>query len=186
MMLTKKYDYSLFGALLFLIFAYPASAQHKLSDISLITIDDFKGVPPKNSTFPIYTNSRVFYRIDTVMQKSEHKFKVRIKTKVEMYHEGSFWNTTLVKMDAVPRMLNHEQGHFYIAHIAANKLEKELPSFTFTENWKEEVNKRFHELNRKFGEMDVKYDKETMHGRNLTAQKKWDTWIREQLYLFGN
>ena len=50
----------------------------------IINIDDFKGVFTKNSTFPVYLNSRVFYRIDTFLQKFEHKFEGSIKTKVEM------------------------------------------------------------------------------------------------------
>ena len=50
----------------------------------MLTIDDFNGVSSKNSTFFIYLNSKVFFRIYTVLQKSEHKFEGSIKTKVEM------------------------------------------------------------------------------------------------------
>lgn len=108
-------------------------------------------------------------------------FNVKIATKVELYGDGSFWDRKKVKKDAVPRLLNHEQGHFYIAHIAANLIEEEILKTVFTQNWQEEVRNKFHELNRKFNQMDVKYDQETMHSRNLKTQEKWDKWIKEQL-----
>lgn len=177
----KKEFYQGFFIVLLTILPSFVFAQHKFSDIQLIEVGDFQAKPPENSKFPIYTNSRVYYRIDTVIQNSKNKYEVHVKTKVEMYKEGSFWDSVMVKQDATARMLNHEQGHFYIAHIAANKLEKELSSLTYSENWKEEVNKKFHELNKKFGRMDVDYDEETLHGRDLTAQRKWDKWIRKQL-----
>lgn len=168
-------------AMLFTFIAPSAFAQHKLADIPLISVGDFQATRTKDSPFPIYINSRVYYRIDTVIQKSANKFEVWIKTKVDLYREGSFWDKSAVKEEDVPRLLKHEQGHFYLAHIAANKLEKELPKFTFTENWQEEVRNKFHELNRKFGKMDAEYDQETLHSRNLKAQEKWDKWIRKQL-----
>lgn len=171
-----------FSCLLFLAaFASTCFAQHKFADIPLIKISDFEGQPPSNSKFPIYTNSRVYYRIDTAIQVSEIKYKVIVKTKVELYHEGSFWDQKKVNSDVRERMLNHEQDHFYIAHIAANKLESELSSITYTSDYQEEVRNKFHELNRKLAEIDVKYDKETQHSRNLKAQEKWNIWVKKQL-----
>ncbi|TSJ43116.1 DUF922 domain-containing protein [Mucilaginibacter corticis] len=157
-----------------LTFTVYAHAQHKLDEIPLLKVEDYKGKIPENAPFPIYTNSRVYFRIDTVIQKDPHQFQVGIKTKVEMYQPGSFWNTALVPENTVQRMLKHEQGHVYIAYIAANLIEKEMLTFTFTDNWRTEVGQKFHELTQKYGKMDGDYDNETMHSRDLAEQEKWN------------
>lgn len=177
----KKHFHALLGAMLFAMLAVPVFAQHKLAGIPLITVDDFQGRAPKDAPYPIFINSRVYYRVDTVIQKSANKFQVFIKTKVDLDREASFWKSTEETTADRERLLKHEQGHFYLAHIAANKLEKALAAVTYTANWKEEIRAKFHELNREYGKMDAKYDQETLHSRDLKAQVKWDKWIRKQL-----
>lgn len=58
------------------------TAQHRLIDVPKITLEDFQGQVPENSTFPIYINSRVYYRIDTAISKGVDRFKVGVKTQV--------------------------------------------------------------------------------------------------------
>lgn len=175
----KKFYYTV--VYLISVCCFNGFSQHKLREIPMLKIEDFEGLSDANSKFPLYTSSRVYYRIDSVFKISDKKFKIKIKTKVEMYKPGSFWDKSKVTAEAEPRMLEHEQGHFYIAHIAANRLEKQLAEEVFSENWAVEVRQRFNELNRKFAKMDHEYDDETLHGRNVKKQDKWNQWIKEQL-----
>ncbi len=171
----------LLAIIILLISITQAHAQHKLAEIPLLKVEDYKAKVPENAPYPIYTNSRVYFRIDTVIQKAPHQFQVAIKTKVEMYQPNSFWNTAVVRENTVQRMLTHEQGHVYIAYIAANLIEKDMLTFTFTDNWRAEVSKKFQELNQKYGKMDGDYDNETMHSRNLAVQEKWNKKLVDAL-----
>lgn len=119
-----------------LILENPVFSQHKLADIPLIKLSDFEASPPEDARMPIYINSRVYYRIDTVIQKDNH-YKVEVKTKVDMQKNESFWNKSKVKSESEERLLNHEQGHFYLAHIAANRIETEIAKMKFGEDWRE-------------------------------------------------
>lgn len=166
--------------LVLLIMENLAFAQHKLAEIPLIQLSDFEAAPPEDAKMPIYINSRVYYRIDTVIQMGKH-YKVEVKTKVDMQKNESFWDKSKVKTESEDRLLNHEQGHFYLAHVAANRIETEIAKMKFGEDWKEGVRNRFRELNQQLYKEFLKYDQETQHGRDQKAQEKWDKWIRKQL-----
>ena len=157
-----------------------AFSQHKYSEIPLIQISDFEATPPQDAQMPVYINSRVYYRIDTAIKKGKH-YKVEVKTKVDMQKDASFWDESKVRPESQARLLNHEQGHHYIAHIAANRIEEEIAKEKFGENWKEEVRNKFRELNQQYYKEYLKYDEETQHGRDAKAQEKWDKWIKKQL-----
>lgn len=51
----------------------------------------------------------------------------------------------------------------------------------FTENWKEEVRSKFHELLERHYNEYLIYDKETRHGNDIKNQKKWNDWFKWML-----
>lgn len=156
-------------------------AQKKLKDVPILTISDFRAPVPRNARFPIYFKYRIYYKIDTVIEKSNNKYQVFVKTKIEPRPEESYWDTERVHMKDVSQMLMHEQGHFYLAYICGSNIEKTMPTFNFTVNWKEEVRKKFFELLSSEDETNIRYDEETAHGLRLKQQTKWNKWMQEEL-----
>jgi predicted secreted Zn-dependent protease len=155
-------------------------SQFRYAEVPIIKIEDYKG-NRGGAKFAAYTTSRVYYRIDTAIKLSDNKFKVLIRTKVEMNKEASFFDTTRLHKEYIPKLLNHEQGHLYLAYIAANKLEREMAKLKFSSNFVAEVRDKFREFNQIFGQDDLLYDKETNHSGNDKAQKKWDEKFRKLL-----
>lgn len=167
-------------SLLFFCISSVASAQHKSEDIPLIEVSDFEAEVPEDARMPIYINSRIYYHIDTVIKKRRF-YRVGIRTTVEMQKNESFWDHEKVKPKDEAKMLEHEQGHFYLAHIAANSIEKDMLKYKFTENWKEEVRSKFHELLRKHHNEYLAYERETRHGSDSEQQEIWNSWFKWQL-----
>lgn len=167
-------------SLLFICFSSVAFAQHKFEDIPLIKISDFEAEVPEDAWMPIYINSRIYYRIDTVIEKRK-SYRVGIRTKVEMQKNESYWNRDKVKPEDEARMLNHEQGHIYLAYVFANSIENDMLKFKFTENWVEEVRAKFHELLGQHYDEYLAYDKETRHGNDAEKQEIWNSWFKWKL-----
>lgn len=155
------------------------SAQFKLSDIPVLGKDDFQAPVPKRSEFWINISSVIYYRIDSVAQEGD-QFRVWIKTKVEMQKHLSFWNHKKVKPKYEAQLLLHEQGHFYMSHIVANRLEKLMPGFVFSENYQQEVREKYNELQGKLYHQFSNYEKDTKHGMDVEKQKEWTGWLRRQ------
>src|SRR5690606_37381514 len=125
-----------------------ASAQFKHSDIPLISVNDFQAPVPRKARHWIGIQSQIRYRIDSVIRKGD-QFRVVIKTKVEMQRDRSYWNRKKVKPKYEAQLLLHEQGHFYVSHIVANRLEAHIGKLLFSENYSQEVREKFDELHPK-------------------------------------
>lgn len=92
---------------------------------------------------------------------------------------GKSW-TTLKEKD----LLIHEQGHFNIIEIINRKLRKSYTHYTLSnfndfEVFYDEIYKKLFKKERV--EMNALYDKETIHGKDLEAQKRWDIKITKML-----
>jgi hypothetical protein len=82
--------------------------------------------------------------------------------------------------------LNHEQRHFDIAKIAAERfkqrvLREQLPAGNFDGP----INVDYLESYREMTNMQKLYDDETMHGSNESAQERWNGYIDKELRKFG-
>lgn len=79
-------------------------------------------------------------------------------------------------------MLNHEQGHANIGYLLLKEAEVKISNQKYTErNFKSLTEKTGNEVKAYFSAMQKRYDNETQHGMDLSAQKKWDEYIANQL-----
>ncbi len=157
----------------------PVFAQFKLSDVPLISKEDFQGPVPKKAKYGIMIQSKIFYKFDSVVREGD-QIRVRIKTRVEMQRDGSYWNHKKVKPKYDAQLLLHEQGHFYVSHIVANRLEAHIAKLRFSENYMQEVREKFNELQGKLYHQFSNYDKDTKHGMDADKQREWTGWLRRQ------
>lgn len=78
-------------------------------------------------------------------------------------------------------ILAHEQLHFHIAEITARKLRKALTSKRYTKNYAREINELYERELNAGEEMQQSYDRESQHGINDVAQKRWSEKVPKLL-----
>ncbi|MDB5124345.1 MAG: hypothetical protein JWP94_2474 [Mucilaginibacter sp.] len=82
--------------------------------------------------------------------------------------------------------LNHEQRHFDIAKIAAERFKQKILSEQLPPgNFDGPVNVDYLESYREMTDMQKLYDDETRHGANESAQARWSVYIDKELRKLG-
>jgi len=167
----------------------------KWSENSKLTWNDFTGNPPSNPQNHAYTYTIIDYShsIESLpMQECKFTF-----TKVDTQAFMVSFNSWSIKQSI--SLLNHEQGHFDIAKIHAQKLEqfleqqlgKEIECVPISVSndkttrmeivAKEITENIFQSLENEWYEMDTNYDEDTQVGTSLLKQEEWDKIINSKL-----
>ena len=82
--------------------------------------------------------------------------------------------------------LNHEQRHFDIARIIAERFKNNIIAAPLpVENYDGAINVAYLETLRQAYAMQTLYDKETSHGTDNAGQEEWNRRIDEQLRYYG-
>jgi hypothetical protein len=78
--------------------------------------------------------------------------------------------------------LNHEQRHFDIAKIAAERFKHRILAEPLTpETYEAFINMEYLDAYRDMYDLQKAYDKETSHGTNVSAQASWNERINKEL-----
>ncbi|QJD78361.1 DUF922 domain-containing protein [Spirosoma rhododendri] len=82
--------------------------------------------------------------------------------------------------------LNHEQRHFDIAKLIAERFKRKLTPETLTlADYNSEIQYQFIESFRDMNKLQEQYDRETQHGINQAAQAFWNQKIDAELRSYG-
>lgn len=136
---------------------------------------DFKGTP-KNNRAAATTASGLTYQFSTV-KKDHQVVHVDFKVSSFFYPQKSWYIPSIC--DSV--ILQHEQLHFDITEVYANKFRKRLAEATFTNNVKAEVKIIYDEINVALQKFQNEYDLETDFSRNREQQVIWNKMINSLL-----
>lgn len=78
--------------------------------------------------------------------------------------------------------LNHEQRHFDVVRVVADRLIAKLKSLDLDPDWYEAtINDAFFDAYREMNRLQEIYDKQTRHGMDTQAQAKWNGLLDEAL-----
>lgn len=78
--------------------------------------------------------------------------------------------------------LNHEQRHFDITKIIVERFKQKVLQMELTpDSYDGEIGYLYIETYREMNKMQEAYDEETDHGKNKTAQERWNAFIDQQL-----
>jgi hypothetical protein len=78
--------------------------------------------------------------------------------------------------------LNHEQLHFDVVRIVANRLIHKLRNQDFDlDFYQARINEAYLDAYREMNRLQEFYDKQTQNGINTLEQEKWNQWIDEAL-----
>ncbi len=193
---TKFSRFTLFGLTSFLL------GDVKLEPAELpwnadrpITWDDFQGDPPEDpgeEAAQIFMELGYSFECSLTFDRGTGKWKAHL-TKVTTTNTMDRSKSWVVPDQKTPELLNHEQKHFDLNEVYRRLLDAELQKLVCkleaTGNTKEEaeeklgrmLNEVFDKFNKKCGEVQEQYDKETDHGRNAEKQREWDKKISDWL-----
>jgi GH25 family lysozyme M1 (1,4-beta-N-acetylmuramidase) len=80
------------------------------------------------------------------------------------------------------QLLNHEQGHVNINYILRKQGDLILRNQNYTvNNYQKLIRSTANRISKHYSEMQERYDRETKHGSDLAAQKKWDNYLQKEL-----
>ena len=141
-----------------------------------LTWDDFKGVPDYNNPGGAITASGFAFNANMSMTGKDIYLNVGIYT---FFSKKKSWKKPNINSNY---HLLHEQHHFDITRISAEKFYNELLKVNFTVN---NYNKLLSSLfNKVFDEntaLQQKYDSETRHSINTSEQLKWNDKIAQEI-----
>lgn len=142
----------------------------------VLSWDDFKGRPDKNSEWTAMTYSGIKLRYEYKHKDGWYNVKIMLypymdKTR-SWYTEAGHNNHTLA----------HEQRHFDITILIAKQLAQELQQKNYSSKaFAKQINKVHEEYLEKLRQMQEQYDEETNHGISKGRQRMWDRKIESEL-----
>lgn len=141
-----------------------------------LTWDDFQGAPDYNSRGGAITASGFAFSANMNTAGRDTYLNVRVYT---FFSKKNSWKKQNINSSY---HLMHEQHHFDITRISAEKFYYELKNANFTVN---NYNKLLPELfNKAFEEnsdLQQRYDSETHHSINTSEQLKWNNKIDREI-----
>ncbi|MEZ4903665.1 MAG: hypothetical protein R2822_18865 [Spirosomataceae bacterium] len=146
----------------------------------LLTWQDFLGVPSPLSRYAaqVFTS----FGFEARSSVANRVLELRVKTKVWIDKSIS-WVRTNAKNDYV---LDHEQLHFDITRLAAERFKRHLLTMRFSvEDYSSELQYEYLEYYKLHTQLQEQYDNETNHGINTTTQAQWVKKVRDELSGYG-
>jgi hypothetical protein len=132
---------------------------------------DFKGIP-QNSQAAAVTASGLTYSFSTI-KKNNVIVDINFEVSSFFYPHKSWHQPAL--SDSL--ILSHEQLHFDITEVYAEKFRVRLAAATFNNNAKAEVKAIYDQVTRELNKYQNLYDAETNFSRDLEQQLLWNKKI---------
>jgi hypothetical protein len=171
----------LVSVLVFLLFAFTSESDTEKiswSETKPLTWNDFQGVPQGGNDFVASTNSGMSFSFSYSIDNGVLEFDYSIES--HFYPKQSWF-----KRDRVSDyILKHEQTHFDISELHARIFRQRMETATFSENIKTEVNALYRKTENQRKEMQSRYDKESNHSKNKTAEFAWRDFVAKQLKAY--
>ncbi|MCW3080576.1 DUF922 domain-containing protein [Segetibacter sp.] len=164
----------LIAVILFITTGVFAQEGIRWRDSQQLTWDDFLGKVNDTSRYDAecYAEIRYNYKFYT---EGDFEFEVYAS-----FDKNSSWSRRQKQCEA---LLKHEQLHFDIAELFAQKLKREFDSYSFTatDSYDTQILELFNQKKSEYQAMQLQYDEETNHSLNKAKQKQWDDFIYLEL-----
>lgn len=137
---------------------------------------DFKGRPLQSSGFA----AEIFPFFSFEESRKIANSVIRVDLNMKVYLVRSFsWVKDYARNSYT---LNHEQRHFDLVKVAADRFKRKIGEQSLTaDNYEGILSFEYLESLREMNKMQVQYDKETGHGTNQAAQEAWNFKIDKEL-----
>ncbi|WP_273276882.1 DUF922 domain-containing protein [Maribacter polysiphoniae] len=145
------------------------------SPVYKLTWKDFKGEVPENDRAAAVTASGITYQFST--QGTKDAMEIDFKVTTFFYPNKSWYQPHLC--DSF--ILGHEQLHFDISELYAQKMRERLEAANFTQNVRAEVKLIYREILEELEAYQDLYDTQTNFSRDSIQQSVWAVKIKEAL-----
>lgn len=137
---------------------------------------DFQGVPEQTGNTAALTTSGFGYRMSMGYTGTRGTIKIFVYC---YFDKMKSW----VKPDKMnDYVLNHEQMHFDISYLAANRFMQSLKKINFTrENLSSQLQEAYDASSHWMEEQQHAYDRQTRNGISKSDQESWSKLITRQL-----
>lgn len=133
---------------------------------------DFQGTPDLNHFGGAVTASG--FAFDSEMSSDGRTVNIDVAV-YTYFSKKSSWKKPAINS---PYHLLHEQHHFDITRLGAERLVDELSKANFTEaNYKTLMASIFQKVYKENNELQIKYDSETAHSLDTAKQSEWNDRI---------
>ncbi|MFT2010879.1 hypothetical protein ACMA1I_19550 [Pontibacter sp. 13R65] len=145
-----------------------------------LTWNDFTGQPGKSSHYAASVFPGFSYQGDTEVKNGIVHLNVTLNV---FMVQSSSWVKPMARDDY---SLNHEQRHFDIAKLVAERFKKRIdPENLTVEDYNSQIQYQYLEAYRELNQMQEQYDRETRHSLDSLAQDRWNKKIDDELRLLG-
>lgn len=141
-------------------------------DNQLLQWDDFAGQASDTSKFDAQSFAEICYHYTFYSPRDFH-FDVFAN-----FRKNTSWIKKQKKSEA---LLRHEQLHFNIAALYAEKLKDEFSNFHYTSHYEGQIANIFRQKEREYQAVQRQYDEETNHSLNKERQRQWEDFINNEL-----
>jgi hypothetical protein len=167
-------------ALIFFLFSFQLDEEEELDYLEWsierpLTWADFEAKPDSKSSFDAWTYSGISYVYSWYYQDDN----IRPDLNAWSYFDPK--QSWIKKGKMTPELLAHEQQHFNIAELHCRYFEERVDKFTYTLNVEAEIDSIYGVVFEEMLAMQITYDEETDHFRNLEGQNKWNEFISDEL-----
>jgi hypothetical protein len=146
----------------------------------ILSWNDFLATPRATSRYAAEINPNFAYEGRSSVANGV--VTVNLLLKVFMLKSGS-WVRDVARNEY---SLNHEQRHFEIAKIIAERFKRKIiPDSLTIEDYNSIIQYQFVETYREMSKLQEQYDGETNHGINQAAQARWNQWVDTELQKYG-
>lgn len=141
---------------------------------------DFKAEPRRGSHYAAEVFTSFAYEGKSIVK--EGVIILNLTAKAYMLKESSWGRPDARNAYA----LNHEQRHFDIVKIIAERFKRKIQTEILTlEDYNSQMQYEFIESYREMNRLQTQYDDETNHSLNQAAQERWNQKIDAELRSFG-
>lgn len=140
-----------------------------------LTWDNFKGKVPPSSVPAATTASGISYTYSANLL--HHEVRLDYQVNAYFYPNESWYKPEVCDENT----LSHEQLHFDISELFAQKMRDRLDRTSFSDDVKAEIRKIYQEILQELQDYQDKYDWETNFSRNREKQAEWNQKIAKAL-----
>jgi len=155
--------------------------QQELTPVQLDWDSHFMAEPDEHSAYAALTATTWQYSYSSTIRGNRLNIDFKFAGGIEP--EKSWVKRNRIRDRRVSReLLNHEQGHVYINFMQLKEGEYKMRNQKYTiSNYKRLIQTTANSISKYYSDMQSRYDNETKHGSDLTAQAKWDSFLRAEM-----
>ncbi len=164
-------------ALFLLLMNKIANAQR----LRRLTITDFRGVPRNNNQGIIaYTNCTIDFSYEA--QRANGYYRLNFNIRLVINSNRSWLDRRRVSSpEMLAEILNHEQGHYFIAYMEQQELQRTVRKTVFHNDYQSMAQNIFNRIDCKYKQLNQDYDADTRHMLNRVQQHSWDAYFKKKL-----